>query len=220
MRPFKHERCVVAHIYQTGEILTLLYEVTQSVHTGPSSSHVLGPTVGVRERSASNVDSLVFRKDSKTGGFFTTSDPKLVAELKELPKGLIVSEPNTPATTGAPENVDIKGIDGAVGGTFFPNGVGSVGTPSLESAGQGSRNGSIPPPHPANPYSQQPGQSTTSSDIGLEGVPGNMFDWGTPLTGTKYYTINFPLTGGWDNWLQSLGGDSFSQLHNIQQGPP
>jgi hypothetical protein len=139
--------------------------------------------VGVRERVVSGVESLTWRKDSKTGGYFTTSDLNLASELKEVPRGVIVTEPNTPledARRKAPS------LDGSRSDGIFHNGLADTRTASHDSGPatdiSDSRNGSIPPVHPTVPYLQQQGGQTSGSaaNVSLDGVPGNLFDWGTP----------------------------------------
>lgn len=134
--------------------------------------------MGVRERSASGVESLTWRKDSKTGGYFTTSDQNLVSELKGIPRGLIVTEPNTPLEDAGRKatRLDAKSDDA------FHNGLADAQAASHDSGpaadNSDSRNGST------LSYSQQQGGQTAGStgDVSLEGVPGNLFDWGTPTS--------------------------------------
>jgi hypothetical protein len=160
----------------------LLYEVTQSPPNDSSISRVLGPTAGVRQRT-SGVDSLVFRKDpTNGGGAFVTSDPMLAAELKELPKGLIITETSTSASGmedafRRPDKTP-ETADGA-----HQNGMNEVSSSSLESVNiqdqDGPRSDSVPTAHPAGSYLPNQGTNPTSpSDAVLESIPSNLFDWG------------------------------------------
>lgn len=153
----------------------MLYEVTQSTNPNPlSNAHVLGPTVGVRERAASGVESLTWRKDP-SGGYFTTTDANLVSELKELPKGVVVTEPSTPAGSH-----DESGRKSAGDAMLLLNGARKSPHDTTAAPDRSnSRNGSIPSSAHPLAYLQQGGQTSgPPGDIGLEGVPGNMFDWG------------------------------------------
>lgn len=163
---------------KVGEILCLLYEVTKTPQSGPAN--ILAPTIGMRERSDAVFENLTFRKDTK-GGAYVTSDPKIAAQLKELPQGTIITEPNTPATSSIDD-------PGSRDGTMFSNGPVSLmdtrdRAPSRDSIGR--------PPQPPTVYSHP----NAPDQLGIDGVPGNMFDW-----------------GGWDTWLQSLGTEPLSSL--------
>ncbi|KAG8852403.1 hypothetical protein FRB91_006573 [Serendipita sp. 411] len=172
---------------KTGEILSLLYEVTQSPQRN-DAPHVLGPTAGVRERPGNVFDTLTFRQDSESGGAYITSDPKVVDQLKELPQGLIITEPNTPSGSVGLEDGMRKSVDaGAQRGG--PSRNGSIG------GGQERSNSTDSTSAVQNSYFQQSTQPLAATSLGLEGVPGNMFDW-----------------GGWDNWLQSLGTENMTTL--------
>ncbi|KAG8835536.1 hypothetical protein FRC17_002765, partial [Serendipita sp. 399] len=162
---------------KTGEILGLLYEVTQSPQRS-DPPHVLGPTIGVRERSGNVFDTLTFRKDSETGGAYVTSDPKVADQLKELPQGLIITEPNTPSGSVVLDDGARKSADsGQRGGPSRNGSIDGQGRPLSTSYGQDS-NDSMQAVHSSNAsYSQQSMQPSSSASLGLEGVPGNMFDW-------------------------------------------
>jgi hypothetical protein len=150
--------------------------------------------VGVRERT-SGIDTLVFRKDPKNGGgAFVTSDPRLAAELKELPKGLIITEPFTPAS--AMEDVPRRpGKTPESADGTHQNGINEASSSSLDSMNTqdqaGPRGGSVP--HSASSYMQnQNTNSASPSDAVLESIPGNLFDWGTfYFIDDKYYSNTF-----------------------------
>lgn len=140
--------------------------------------------MGVRERFATGSDNLVFRKNVNTGGgVFVTADPQLIAELHDLPKGTLVSENNTPAKSPIDEEAHKQNIRGSaeVNG-FYANGDeqhsgGTVTSPTdmaaFPNAPQSSYLGL------SHTHSQQQPPTTSLVDFGLlEGVPGNMFDWG------------------------------------------
>ncbi|KAG8850936.1 hypothetical protein FRC20_001897, partial [Serendipita sp. 405] len=158
--------------------------------------HVLGPTAGVRERPGNVFDTLTFRQDSESGGAYITSDPKVVDQLKELPQGLIITEPNTPSGSVGLEDGMRKSVDaGAQRGG--PSRNGSIG------GGQERSNSTDSTSAIQNSYLQQSTQPLAATSLGLEGVPGNMFDW-----------------GGWDNWLQSLGTENMTSLIPPSQWRP
>lgn len=156
---------------KTGEIICLLYEVTQSKHQPSGPSRAIAPTPGVRDRSSASTDTLIFRKDSKTGGAYITSDPRIAAELHDMTQGIIITEPSTPVTSAGLE--EGKHHPNAQGGSrpdgFFPQVTGGSGSNSRNST-----------------------DGNNSAEVGLDGVPGNMFDW-----------------GGWDTWLASLGTEGY-----------
>lgn len=138
--------------------------------------------MGVRERSASGVESLTWRKDSKTGGYFTTPDQNLVSELKGLPRGIVVAESDAPLEDAGRKT---PRLDGPRSDDVFHNGLTDARAASNDSGPapdrSDSRNGSMPPPTLSYLQQQQGGQtSRPSADVSLEGVPGNLFDWGTP----------------------------------------
>lgn len=175
----------------------MLYEVTQSPQRERSAAHVLGPTVGVRERTSNGVDTLVFRKDTPNGGAYVTSDPRVVAELKELPQGLIITEPSTPSGIDDGSHRPGRTPDGADGTRL--SGLDEHSRDPIHMRDQAdSRNGSMPPPHPAASFLQRT-NSGSPGDAVLEGIPGNMFDWGKCL-----YMHRMSPSNVFERWLGSM----------------
>jgi hypothetical protein len=193
----------------------LLYEVTQSPPHDPSASRVLGPTAGVRQRT-SGVETLVFRKDpTNGGGAFVTSDPRLAAELKELPKGLIITETSTPAS-GMEDASRHPGKTPETADGSHQNGINEASSSSLESMNiqdqDASRGDSMPTAHPTGSYLPNQGtNSTPPSDAVLESIPSNLFDWGK-LFVMRCRGCSDAFTGGWERWLQTLGSDPYTGL--------
>ena len=129
----------------------------------------------MRERTSNGVGSLVFRKDAQNGGAYVTSDPRVVAELKELPQGLVITEPSTPS--GLDDGQRRMGNSSEVTDSARPNGQDESPRDSSNTRDQiDSRNGSMTP-HPAASFLQR-SSSGDANDTVLEGIPGNMFDWG------------------------------------------
>lgn len=137
----------------------------------------MGPTVGVRERNDPNINTLVFRKDGPNSGAYVTSNPKVAAELKILPEGLIEVDTRVNSEDGSRnlkrEREDSGGSDGN-----------SYGQREYQTNQSSSSRTSIPTGSREVPLSAHPvmfGQSqnlTPSAEGVLEGVPGNLFDWG------------------------------------------
>jgi len=138
----------------------------------------------MRERTSNSVDALVFRKDPNNGGAYVTNDPRVAAELKELPKGLIITEPSTPASTA--EDASRR----AGRGPGNPEAIhqnGSHDPPSsVESVNSHDQpvppNESLSPVHPSGTYQPQGSNPASPSDAVLENIPGNLFDWGKSLS--------------------------------------
>jgi hypothetical protein len=200
-----------------------LYEVTQSPQ-GPSSSHVFGPTAGVRERNDPSVDTLVFRKDGPKSGAYVTSDPKIAAELNVLPQGLIEVDTKAQsedrstsrnATRDRDQNTEIDGDrerdrerSRTIGNEQDRQDAQRQYQDHPEHKTSYS-SGSRDVPLSAHPtmFGHNIDSSTginlttihTTEGV-LEGVPGNLFDW-----------------GGWETWLASIGSDN---LFNGSVGQP
>lgn len=202
----------------------MLYEVTQSPQ-GPSSSHVVGPTVGVRERNDPSVNTLVFRKDGPKSGAYVTSDPKVAAELRVLPQGLIEVDTRSQSEDRSNSRNTTRDREGSIEFDSdrdkererTKNG-GSERERERQEAQRkyqdhpenrtSHSSGSRDIPLSAHPVMFGHNSTTNGTPVTtipttegiLEGVPGNLFDW-----------------GGWEAWLASIGSDS---LFNGSIGPP
>jgi hypothetical protein len=158
---------------QTAEILTLLFEATQSPPPADPTRHTvppLEPTAGTRPRIDS-YSQIKWEKDPSRpgGGIFVTKDPSVTKELSDIGEGVIVNESASkslrrdsdsqtpadgqgdPATSPATDRALLSASTSTFANPTVP-----------QSNGNGSMDTSVP--------------DTFNM---FEGVPGNMFDWST-----------------------------------------
>lgn len=85
-------------MFQTGEIICLLYEATQGTpEPSRTTDKRLNPTVGVQNvRAPEALRGLEFRKDSsRPGGGVFIASKRMIPALADLPRGTVVPRPDT-----------------------------------------------------------------------------------------------------------------------------
>lgn len=164
--PFSHQTSLILLHLQTAEILTLLFEATQSPPSADPTQHTvppLEPTAGTRPR-IDNYLQIKWEEDASRpgGGIFVTKDPSVTKELTDIGEGVIVNEPvpgdsKTSATDGQGDTATSPATDRAL-----PSASTSTFANSTVPQSNGSGSMDNPIPDTFNMF---------------EGVPGNMFDW-------------------------------------------
>lgn len=148
---------------QTAEILTLLFEASQSPPADTRQAvSTLEPTAGTRPRIDS-YSQIKWEEDPSRpgGGIFVTKDPKVAKELSDIAEGVIMNDSSstsrddsqTPAD-GQRDSTTSSANDRALPTSAFAN----PNIPQIN--GNGSVDHSVP-----------------DTFTMFEGVPGNMFDW-------------------------------------------
>ena len=164
--PFSHQTSLILLHLQTAEILTLLFESTQSPPSADPTRHAVPPlemTAGTRPRIDS-YSQIKWEEDPSRpgGGIFVTKDPSVTKELADIAEGVIVNEPvsgdsQTPAADGQGDTAASPATDRAL-----PSASTSTFANSTIPQSNGSSSMDNPVPDTFNMF---------------EGVPGNMFDW-------------------------------------------
>jgi len=192
---------------KTTEIISLLYEATLSPAPGVTSPP-LNPTTGVKSHPPAS--KLVYKEDESRpgGGVFVAQGSK--EGYKDIPPGVIIesSEEDRGASTSEQKKSAATGSATYTESQFTRTGppVPLVGSPSpmVQASGGGGEQNMNPAmtdgltmgPHSAHVMNvigaPQMSNYAAMVDLGLEGVPGGMFDWGQ-----------------WDTFFQRFpGGDS------------
>ena len=158
--PFSHQTSLILLHLQTAEILTLLFEATQSPPPADPTVPPLEPTAGTRPR-IDNYSQIKWETDPSRpgGGIFVTKDPSVTKELTDIGEGVIVNES---ASRDSQTPADGQGGPATSPATALP----SASTSTLA-------NPTIPQSNGSNAM-DNPVPDTFNM---FEGVPGNMFDW-------------------------------------------
>lgn len=161
--PFSHQTSLILLHLQTAEILTLLFEATQSPPPADPTGHTvppLEPTAGTRPRIDS-YSQIKWETDPSRpgGGIFVTKDPSVTKELADIGEGVIVNES---ASSDTQTPADGQGDPATSPATALPSA--STSTLTNPTAPQSNGSGAMDNPIP----------DTFNM---FEGVPGNMFDW-------------------------------------------
>lgn len=153
---------------QTAEILTLLFEASQSPLAADTRQAVstLEPTAGTRPR-IDNYAQIKWEEDPSRpgGGIFVTKDPKVTKELSDLAEGVIVND----ASSTSPQNDSQPPTDVQRDSTTS-----STADRALPAA---STSGFTNPNIPQINGNGSMDHSVPDTFTMFEGVPGNMFDW-------------------------------------------
>lgn len=150
---------------QTAEILTLLFEATQSPSPADPTRHTvppLEPTAGTRPRNDS-YPQIKWENDPSRpgGGIFVTKDPSVTKELADIGEGVIVNETASSNCQTPADGQGDPAISPATDRALPSASTSTFANPTIpQSNGSGSMDNSVP--------------DTFNM---FEGVPGNMFDW-------------------------------------------
>ena len=181
---------------QTAEILTLLFEASQSPPLADTRHAVstLEPTAGTRPRNDSYAQIKWEEDPSRPGGgIFVTKDPKVTKELSDIAEGVIMNKP----LSTSPQHDSRTPTDGQRGSTTS-----SATDQALPAA---STSAYANPNIPQMNGNGSMDHSVPDTFTMFEGVPGNMFDW------SAFSSVFLPAMrsdhshlGRWDEWLQSI----------------